>query len=373
MKKNLFLNVLAALLFLGASFGVSTANADPGDGLQFCFKEAKNADSKPELQFRQIKSTDTPKTGEVCFDSWYDNGSSDAYSYITSWVNTNADSYIAVMSDINFAGREGDACKDGKNAFKGKMLKLENSNKVLLYGSLTSSNYKISGLCFTSTSDDRASFLNGDANVQNLDFDNVYFKSTKDNSKVGIVAENNKESKHVYQNIHVSNSEFYGNYAGAVLGYGHGYISNISLTNIVINGGNYAGGVVGQLFADVLDLGGGSINNVYSQFNIQNLKIAKALNSSDEPIFTKDDNYFGGIVGHLTYDSKRTITKCNLTDLDIQGAAYAGGLFGQVHYNGTKADSTELSDIYIGKTGTTESVIKGSKFVSSCARFVNGV
>lgn len=384
MKKNLFLNVLAALLFLGASFGVSTANADPGDGLQFCFKEAKNADSKPELQFRQIKSTDTPKTGEVCFDSWYDELAThnpsggeygDAYTYVNDWLSkpANADSYIAVMSDINFAGREGDACKNGKNAFKGKMLKLENSNKVLLYGSLTSSNYKISGLCFTSTSDDRASFLNGDANVQNLDFDNVYFKSTKDNSKVGIVAENNKESKHVYQNIHVSNSEFYGNYAGAVLGYGHGYISNISLTNVVINGGNYAGGVVGQLVADVLDLGGGLTNNVYSQFNIQNLKIALALNSSDEPAFTKSNsvNYFGGIVGHLTYDSKRTITKCNLTDLDIQGAAYAGGLFGQVHHNGTKADTAELSDIYIGKTGTTESVIKGSLYVGGLVGHLN--
>lgn len=371
MQKNPFLYVFTALLFLGASFGVSSANAAPGDGLQFCFKATTNADSKPELEFRQIKSTDIPKSEEVCFDSWYEDGSSDAYSYITSWVNTNADSYIAVKSNISFAGRDGDACKDGKNAFKGKMLKLENSNKVHLYGSSTSHNYTISGLCFTSTNDDRVSFLNGDANVQNVNFDNVYFKSTKVNSKVGIVAENNDKSKHAYQHIHVKNSEFYGDYAGAVLGYGHGYISNISLTNIVINGGTYAGGVVGQLVADASNLGGGSTNDVFNQFNIQNLKIAKALNSSDEPIFTKSDNYFGGIVGHLTYDTKRTVTGCDLTDLDIQGAAYAGGLFGQTYYNGTDADATEYSEIYIGKTGTTESVIKGSMFVGGLIGYVN--
>ena len=371
MQKNPFLYVFTALLFLGASFGVSSANAAPGDGLQFCFKATTNADSKPELEFRQRTSTETKGDGEVCFDSWYEDGSSDAYSYITSWVNTNADSYIAVKSNISFAGRDGDACKDGKNAFKGKMLKLENSNKVLLYGSSTSHNYTISGLCFTSTNDDRVSFLNGDANVQNVNFDNVYFKSTKVNSKVGIVAENNDKSKHAYHHIHVKNSEFYGDYAGAVLGYGHGYISNISLTNIVINGGTYAGGVVGQLVADASNLGGGSTNDVFNQFNIQNLKIAKALNSSDEPIFTKSDNYFGGIVGHLTYDTKRTVTGCDLTDLDIQGAAYAGGLFGQTYYNGTDADATEYSEIYIGKTGTTESVIKGSKFVGGLVGYLN--
>ena len=383
MKKNLFLNVFTVLLLLSTSFGVPSANAAPGDGLQFCFKATTNADSKPELEFRQRTSTETGGEGEVCFDSWYDQKAThnpgsdeygDAYTYVNDWLNqpANADSYIAVKSNISFAGREGDACIEGKNAFNGKMLKLENSNKVLLYGSSTSHNYTISGLCFTSTNDDRVSFLNGDANVQNVNFDNVYFKSTKDNSKVGIVAENNDKSKHAYQHIHVKNSEFYGDYAGAVLGYGHGYISNISLTNIVINGGTHAGGVVGQLVADASNLGGGSTNDVFNQFNIQNLKIAKALNSSDEPIFTKsDNNYFGGIVGHLTYDTKRTVTGCDLTDLDIQGAAYAGGLFGQTYYNGTDADATEYSEIYIGKTGTTESVIKGSMFVGGLIGYVN--
>ena len=382
MKKNLFLNVFTVLLLLSISFGVPSANAaDPGDGLQFCFITTTNADDgKPELEFRQRTSTETRETGEVCFDSWYDQKAThnpgsgeygDAYTYVNDWLNqpANADSYIAVKSNISFAGREGDACVEGKNAFNGKMLNLEGGKKVLLYGASTSSNFTIAGLCFISTIDGKVGFLNGNANVQSIDFDNVYFKSTNGNSKVGIVAENN-ETKHAYQNIHVSNSEFLGNYAGAVLGYGYGYISNISLTNIVINGGNYAGGVVGQLFAYDSYLGGGSTNDVFNQFDIQNLKITQALNSSDEPVFTNGNNYFGGIVGHLTYDSKRKITGCNLTDLDIQGAAYAGGLFGQVYYTGTNADATEYSEIYIGKTGTTESVIKGSLFVGGVVGYI---
>lgn len=382
MKKNLFLNVFTVLLLLSTSFGVPSANAaDPGDGLQFCFITTTNADDgKPELEFRQRTSTETKETGEVCFDSWYDQNAThnpdvgeygDAYTYVSDWLGkpANADSYIAVKSNISFAGREGDACVEGKNAFNGKMLNLEGGKKVLLYGASTSSNFTIAGLCFISTIDGKVGFLNGNANVQSIDFDNVYFKSTNGNSKVGIVAENN-ETKHAYQNIHVSNSEFLGYYAGAVLGYGNGYISNISLTNIVINGGKYAGGVVGQLFAYDSYLGGGSTNDVFNQFDIQNLKITQALNSSDEPVFTSDDNYFGGIVGHLTYDSKRKITGCNLTDLDIQGAAYAGGLFGQVYYTGTNADATEFSEIYIGKTGTTESVIKGSLFAGGVVGYI---
>ena len=366
MQKNPFLYVFTALLFLGASFGVSSANAAPGDGLQFCFKATTNADSKPELEFRQRTSTETKGDGEVCFDSWYEDGSSDAYSYITSWVNTNTDSYIAVMSDINFAGREGDACKDGKNAFKGKMLNL--GNKVSLYGSATSSNVKISGLCNVSN-DEYIGFVKGGANLQNIDFENVYFKSTNGGSRVGIVAKNEQTEgpnplNHVYQNIYVKNSEFYGNYVGAVLGEGRAYISNISLTNIDITGDNYAGGVVGYFVAGVSDAASG--NDVYSKFNIQNLKIAPMSGSTST-------HYFGGIAGFMMQDSKRDVTQCNLTDLDIQGATYAGGLIGMTQYQptGSDADNSKYSEIYIGKTGTTESVIKGSMYAGGLVGYIN--
>ena len=368
MQKNPFLYVFTALLFLGASFGVSSANAAPGDGLQFCFKATTNADSKPELEFRQRTSTETKGDGEVCFDSWYEDGSSDAYSYITSWVNTNADSYIAVKSNISFAGRDGDACKDGKNAFKGKMLNL--GNKVSLYGSSTSPNYTISGLCNVSN-DEYMGFVKGGANVQNLDFDGVYFKSSNGGSRVGVVAKNEQFEgsnplNHVYQNIHVKNSEFYGNYVGSVLGEGRAYISNISLTNITISGDNYAGGIVGYFVAGVSDAASG--NDVYSKFNIQSLKIAPMSGSTST-------HYFGGIAGFMMQDSKREITRCNLTDLDIQGADYAGGLIGMTQYQPTssvqEADDTRYSEIYIGKTGTTESVIKGSMYAGGLVGYIN--
>ncbi len=368
MKKNLFLNVFTVLLLLSLSFGVPSANAaDPGDGLQFCFITTTNADDgKPELEFRQRTSTETKGDGEVCFDSWYEDGSSDAYSYITSWVNTNADSYIAVKSNISFAGRDGDACKDGKNAFKGKMLNL--GNNVSLYGSSTSPNSIISGLCNVS-SDEYMGFVKGGANVQNIDFDGVYFKSSNGGSRVGVVAKNEQFEgsnplNHVYQNIHVKNSEFYGNYVGSVLGEGRAYISNISLTNITISGDNYAGGIVGYFVAGVSDAA--SDNDVYSKFNIQSLKIALVSGSSLT-------HYFGGIAGFMMQDSKREITQCNLTDLDIQGAHYVGGLIGMTQYQptGSDADNTKYSEIYIGKTGTTESVIKGSMYAGGLVGYIN--
>ena len=237
MKKNLFLNVFTVLLLLSTSFGVSSANAtDPGNGLQFCFL-AKNVDGKQRLEFRQKTDSEPTATGEECYDFWSGDGSgTDAYTFISTWLSKpeNADADIYVTSSIEFAGHDGMGnCAVGKNAFNGKMLNL--GDKVSLYGSSTP-NVTISGLC-NNSSDEFTGFVRGGANLQNIDFDGVYFKSTNGGSRVGIIAKNEQTAKHVYQNIHVKNSEFYGNYVGAVLGEGYAYISDISLTGIVIHGG----------------------------------------------------------------------------------------------------------------------------------------
>lgn len=360
MKKNLFLNVFTVLLLLSTSFGVSSANAtDPGNGLQFCFL-AKNVDGKQRLEFRQKTDSEPTATGEECYDFWSGDGSgTDAYTFISTWLSKpeNADADIYVTSSIEFAGHDGMGnCAVGKNAFNGKMLNL--GDKVSLYGSSTP-NVTISGLC-NNSSDEFTGFVRGGANLQNIDFDGVYFKSTNGGSRVGIIAKNEQTAKHVYQNIHVKNSEFYGNYVGAVLGEGYAYISDISLTGIVIHGGNYAGGIAGYFVAKVSDAA--SDNDVYSQFNIQSLKI-DAMNSTT--------HYFGGIAGYMMQDSKRKITQCSLTDLNIQGGTYAGGLFGQVEYQSTNVDDSKYSDIYIGKTGTDESVINGSMNAGGLVGYIN--
>ena len=361
MKKNLFLNVFTVLLLLSTSFGGSSANAaDPGDGLQFCFL-AKNVDGKQRLEFRQKTDSEPTATGEECYDFWSGDGSgTDAYTFISTWLSKpeNADADIYVTSSIEFAGHDAVShdCVDGKNAFKGKMLNL--GDKVSLYGSSTP-NVTISGLC-NNSSDEFTGFVRGGANLQNIDFDGVYFKSTNGGSRVGIIAKNEQTAKHVYQNIHVKNSEFYGNYVGAVLGEGYAYISDISLTGIVIHGGNYAGGIAGYFVAKVSDAA--SDNDVYSQFNIQSLKI-DAMNSTT--------HYFGGIAGYMMQNSKRKITQCSLMDLNIQGGTYAGGLFGQVEYQSTNVDDSKYSDIYIGKTGTDESVINGSMNAGGLVGYIN--
>ncbi len=361
MKKNLFLNVFTVLLLLSTSFGGSSANAaDPGDGLQFCFL-AKNVDGKQRLEFRQKTDSEPTATGEECYDFWSGDGSgTDAYTFISTWLSKpeNADADIYVTSSIEFAGYDAVShdCVDGKNAFKGKMLNL--GDKVSLYGSSTP-NVTISGLC-NNSSDEFTGFVRGGANLQNIDFDGVYFKSTNGGSRVGIIAKNEQTAKHVYQNIHVKNSEFYGNYVGAVLGEGYAYISDISLTGIVIHGGNYAGGIAGYFVAKVSDAA--SDNDVYSQFNIQSLKI-DAMNSTT--------HYFGGIAGYMMQNSKRKITQCSLMDLNIQGGTYAGGLFGQVEYQSTNVDDSKYSDIYIGKTGTDESVINGSMNAGGLVGYIN--
>ena len=363
MKKISVLYSFFAFVLVCTSMAVVPAHAD-ATGSGFCVYGKKNGGgiNPSSLKLKQIESAPTTDCTVGYYESW-----AAAYNYLKDWASSASNqvdgSFIEITSNITFAGKstDGTSCNTGNNAFDGKILDLK--DKIALVGASTTEKYTISGLCNVS-SDAEVGFVKNAKKVEKLAFDNVFFKSTAMNSKVGIVTINGQSDTHVYQDIHVKNSSFYGYDVGAVLGNGAAYISNISLTDVTITGGNHGGGVVGNLVTNLKKNDDGSTNNVYSGFNVQNLKIS--------PLNGKAGNgtYFGGIAGYVMQYETVEWTKSSLDGLDIQEADYAGGLLGMVsHSDATLAEEeTRYSDIDIG---SSNAVIAGSKYVGGLVGYIN--
>ena len=361
MKKISVFCSFFAFLLATASMVATPAHAQAsGSGYKFCYfgKTSGGGINPSHIKIKQEPASyTTPSTNISCYTTW-----ANLYNYLKVWAanldNQVEGSYIEIASDINFAGRNDDdgSCKTGDDAFGGKILDL--NDKIILVGSSGASNFTISGLCHVSSTDEEVGFVKGAKKIENIDFDNMYFKSTKSDSKVGIVTKNGQDESHTYQNIHVKNSEFYGDNVGAILGYGEAYLNNISLTNVTIDGGIHAGGIAGYLYAAGLNEVGAANKDSYGKFNIETLKISGASS------FSANTSYFGGVAGYAVYKGKRELSECVLQNLNIQGADYAGGVFGFAQYTSTtEPDDSKFSDIYIGNTGNTSSIIQGNKYV----------
>ena len=365
MKKISAFYAFLAFVLVGASMAVVPAHA----GGTFCIygKKSGGGNNPSSLKLKQIESTaSTTECTVAHYDSW-----ALAYNYLNGWASNPSNqadgSFIEITSDIVFAGKSTGgvttSCNTGNDAFDGKILDLK--DKIALVGSSATSNYKISGLCYITDAVADVGFVKGAKKIENLDFENVYFKSTMSNSNVGIVANNSQSENHVYQNIHVKNSSFYGYYAGAVLGNGAAYISNISLTSDTITSGNYGGGVVGYLVTNLLENDDGSTNDVYSGFNVDDLRMRTITGK------TGGEVYVGGIAGFVSQKEKVKWTKSSLDGLDIQNASYAGGLLGMVDYQdvASVAGETEYSEIDV--SSKSNAIIKATKHVGGLVGYIN--
>ncbi|ACX73701.1 hypothetical protein FSU_0484 [Fibrobacter succinogenes subsp. succinogenes S85] len=245
MRRSSFFFVFVALFVMSASFGVSFANAaDPGDGLKFCFIEDKEGTlDYPRLNFSQKPDTETPATGEVCFDKWYEAnptgaGTPDANTYLNNWLSAKqgAIAFVRVTSDIKFAGRSIIGCAEGNNAFNGKMITLYSFQT--LYSQIdpqTNEPYVISGLCHFGNVQIVAFIEKFSGTMYNMNFDDAYLNASATNSSAGIIAEGvtGLDGTRVFNgyihDVKVSNSEFQGTNVGAIVGKGNTDISSAEL------------------------------------------------------------------------------------------------------------------------------------------------
>ena len=350
MKKISAFYSFLVFVLISASMAVVPAHAQASGTQYFCI----------DTQTSGVLKLFQKNGGDVnCYLTW-----NDVYDEIDTWMqNQTGDAVIQITSDIAFAGKsaDGTSCKTGNTAFGGMMLDLK--DKFSLVGTSASPHYKISGLCHIADADE-VGFVKGAKKVENLDFEKVLFKSTKTSSKVGIVALNSQSAVHVYQNIHVKNSSFYGHDVGAVLGNGAAYISNISLTEDTITSGNYGGGVAGYLVTNLRENDDGSTNNVYSGFDVQFLRIRSVNGKSG------GDTYFGGVAGFVMQYEKVVWAKSSLAGLDIQNGSYVGGLLGMANHSDavSVAEESKYSEIDVGSK--SNSIIFASKYAGGLVGYI---
>ena len=350
MKKISAFYSFLVFVLISASMAVVPAHAQASGTQYFCI----DSQTSGVLKLFQKNGGDVN-----CYLTW-----NDVYDEIDTWMqNQTGDAVIQITSDIAFAGKsaDGTSCKTGNTAFGGMMLDLK--DKFSLVGTSASPHYKISGLCHIADADE-VGFVKGAKKVENLDFEKVLFKSTKTSSKVGIVALNSQSDVHVYQNIHVKNSNFYGHDVGAVLGNGAAYISNISLTEDTITSGNYGGGVAGYLVTNLRENDDGSTNNVYSGFDVQFLRIRSVNGKSGS------DTYFGGVAGFVMQYEKVVWAKSSLAGLDIQNGSYVGGLLGMANHSDavSVAEESKYSEIDVGSK--SNSIISAYKYAGGLVGYI---
>ena len=364
-EKKFFFFVFVALFVMSASFGGSFANAaDPGDGLKFCFIEDKEGTlDYPRLNFSQKPDTETPATGEVCFDKWYEAnptgaGTPDANTYLNNWLSAKqgAIAFVRVTSDIKFAGRSIIGCAEGNNAFEGKMITLYSFQT--LYSQIdpqTNEPYVISGLCHFGNVQIVAFIEKFSGTMYSMNFDDAYLNASATNSSAGIIAEGvtGLDGTRVFNgyihDVKVSNSEFQGTNVGAIVGKGNTDISSAELHSVKIvgnsNTNSYVGGIIGDNTVRCLHADQGNVHPCSNAKN--NGKSAGSFVLENVDIFgsivTGQQSYVGGIAGSITLNVKQEYHDISIKGLRMNGSTYAGGLFGQVFYDGSDDETVNPS------------------------------
>ena len=366
MSKNPFLFVLSAFLFVSASVGASSAYAaDSGEGLQFCFLEDKEGNLPyPRLNFSQKTENDSRAATEVCFDKWYEanpTGSepADASTYLNKWLSAKQDkiAFVRVTSDIKFGGRSTIGCAEGNNAFAGKMIATLYSWQTL-YSQIdpqTNEPYVISGLCHFGGVEKIAFIEKFYGTMYNMNFDDIYFNAAATNSSAGIIAEGltGVDGSSVFNgyihDVKVSNSEFQGTNVGAIVGKGNTDISSAELHSVKIvgnsNTNSYVGGIIGDNTVRCLHADQGNVHPCSNAKN--NGKSAGPFVLENVDIFgsivTGQQSYVGGIAGSITFNVQQEYHDISIKGLRLNGSTYAGGLFGQVFYDGSDDETVNPS------------------------------
>ena len=338
----------------------------------FCFKE-----NGSNLLFHQSLFI---SVDEFCFDNWYDDnadhsfGTPDAYSYAKNWLNYNQGSII-LTSDIEFAGKQtvsySTSCVDAPNAFKGKYLSLGENDIIR---SMDGYRFTISGLCYTDDNDDvTIGFVkieNIKGNIENINFDNVYFVlNSSGNTSSGVVWLDVEGVDHL-GDISVENSEFQGSNAGAFAGSvkNVGVLQNISVSGTKLRSyEGYIGGVVGYVE------------------NVKEVKNIRVDNPNLHAVGSDNPTAVGAVFGYafINWNDDVSITDISVSGIFTASSYYQsvmGGIVGWFNLMGPKsisfsdisvnADETQVSaeigglvgvlDVKDGGTGTTVSIERAS-------------
>ena len=356
MAKRLQFWVLLCLLSALSAYAQGTK--------KFCFSDDLSA--SPSLKFFQ-KEGDAAN-GESCFEYWYNDGVTDAVTFLNDWLSNNSNGIVSLTSDIEFAGRSGDACVESPLAFKGMPINMGGS-QILESGA--GGPYTISGPCFVTENDgDRyvgfVTFAAGSSGgIRSVIFSDVYFKATASSANVGVIPQLQNCATAITE-FQVNNSEFYGDYAGAAVGYFADHTSAVS--GVVVNNVSVTGKVAGGVFGYAMNIKGVKnirahsvtvsgidendwldcfLGGVFGRLQLaweSGVSNVKVDGLSAHCRASSGVSYMGGIVGYLTRDNSRaSFVGDTVVGASLSGGDVMGGLWGEFIYsgNGTAALGVE--------------------------------
>ncbi|MBQ5424048.1 MAG: hypothetical protein IIU33_02355, partial [Bacteroidales bacterium] len=301
----------------------------------FCFKKD---DANKILNFSQINKTAPETEDGTCFAYWYNDKvphynvtiPEDAYAYVSKWLNDNpgmenSPATINLTSKIDFAGKKTEngntTCIDAPNALGGRA----RGFSLGAYQIINGNGHTISGLCHIDNDNSSETwfiYVDKGANVKNVTFSNVFFKTGND-GQVGVFGMfGDAKLDGNDGNITVKDSKFIvegsTGYAAAIAPKVANLagISNVTVENVEVKAAN-AGAVVGYIE---------DYSSTRNEINISNIKVIGTNSiSSYDPYFA---SYVGGIIGYARTrsgsDAKQVkyeniSVSANITGLNVGG------------------------------------------------------
>ena len=231
----------------------------------------------------------------------------DLYDF-SDWQSIEKGTYqnYRLANDIDFSGRT-------------------DVNKELTMSRFESNGYTLKNINI-STNEDYGSLIKEiTTTLSGVNFENIEITALS-NNYIGVIANSTGKISNVNFNGVTINAPK-SNYVGCI-SYSTGSFYEINLNNITINANTYVGGLVGR-----------QLDNSFANIVGDNIEIDAV------------GNYTGGIIGYVTQSIVLTNTNIDLTNSNINGKSYIGGLIGYSNCeleNGNLKESTVRGNTYVG-------------------------
>lgn len=334
---------LAFSILVATPWAAGLSDEQEGTSRFFCVRLAQNLDYNYVIQLSQQDASYEPAQNESCFEKWYaPNEYQTAYEYIGDLLRdtSNPPGALLLTSDIDFGGYDGQT-KSCIEDFKPFDYNISTPIDLL---SAEGSTYTISGICYTSLSDEASFGGNLIGSIQNVRFENIRLESLTFASLFG-TAVNEPEVNNVY----VANAAISAPVAGLFVSSSVGlYVTDFEGSSIQVRSvpDMDLNDAVDLIYPSSVAIGGlaGSVSNMSAVgVSVDGLSVSNNAYLWDSAHhFVEEvamvEAHIGGIVGHTGRVELRRVglDRSLLSDDASAGnkqMSYLGGLVGSLTYN----------------------------------------
>ena len=345
IRKSLLLNpitALAVVFFAITSWAAGISEEQEGASRFFCVRLAQNLEYGYVIQLSQQDVSYEPTQNESCFEKWYSPDEyQTAYAHIGDLLRDTdkQPGALVLTSDIEFAGYNEQA-RSCNEEFKSLDY---NVNDPIDFMSAEGGIYTISGICYTSLSDEASFGGSLIGSIKNVKFENIRLESLTFASLFGQAVGYPRVN-----NVYVSNAVISAPTAGLFVSSTESLqVSDFEGNSITVRSipDMDLSNAVDLIYPSSVEIGGlaGRVSNMYAAgVSINGGVVSNNVYVEGAPYFVERtaqvEAHLGGIVGHT---EKVEMYRVGLEkSLMSDGAAgegiysYMGGLVGSFTYSG---------------------------------------